>query len=74
MLINGCDTGTHFDAFHMLDFLAHLNQCPDRIECLAGCRIQMDDDINVRPFCNILYILIGRILMHAEAEPHVRRH
>ena len=71
MLIDGGYTGAHLDALDMLDFLAHLDQGLYRIEGLGGCRIEVDDDVNVSTLCPIFDILKGSIGVHAEAEPHV---
>ena len=74
VLIDGGNTGAHLNAFYMVDFLAHLNQGFYRIESLGGCRIQMDNNINICALCHVLNILERSIWVHAEAQPHMRRH
>ena len=58
----------------MVDFLAHLDQSLNRIESLGGCRIEVDDDVDVSALSDVLDILERSVRVHAETEPHVGRH
>ena len=74
MLVDGCYACAHLDALDMIDLFAHLDEGLDRIECLGCCRIQVDDDIDVSALCHVLDVLERSIRVHAETEPHMRRH